>query len=138
MKWTDLLYSLYPHKGTWKEAGSIRRGYELNNPLMARVAMIHSGKLPSAYSFVRVEPENVIVSSLKKEMGYDKRSLMLRLYEAYGRKTEVKITLPWPIEAIETDMMERPLKKLETGADSLHLNINPFEIKTIKITRRSS
>jgi len=132
----DLLYSLYPHKGTWKEADSIKRGYELNNPLMARVAMIHAGKLPPAYSFVRVEPENVIVSSLKKEMGYDKRGLVMRLYEAYGKKTEIKIALPWPIEAVETDLMERPIRKLEVSGDSLRLNIEPFEIKTIKILKK--
>jgi alpha-mannosidase len=132
----DLLYSLYPHKGTWKEANSIRRGYELNNPLMARVAMIHAGKLPPAYSFVRVEPENVIASSLKKEMGYDSRGLVMRLYEAYGKKTEMKITFPWPIEAVETDLMERPIRKLEASGDSLRLNIEPFEIKTIKILKK--
>jgi alpha-mannosidase len=103
---------------------------------MARVAMIHAGKLPPAYSFVRVEPENVIVSSLKKEMGYDRRGLVMRLYEAYGKKTEMKITFPWPIEAVETDLMERPIKKLEASGNSLRLNIEPFEIKTIKILRK--
>jgi alpha-mannosidase len=94
--------------------------------------------LPTTCSFIRVEPENVVASSLKKEMGYDKRDLVMRLYEAYGKKTEVKISLPWPIEAAETDLMEKPGKKLEASADSLRLSIEPFEIKTIKIIRKSS
>jgi len=110
LKWTDLLYSLYPHKGTWKEAKSIRRGYELNNPLTARVGMIHAGKLPPVYSFVRIELENVVLSSLKKEMGYDRRSLVLRLYETYGKKTEMKIAFPGLLRQLRRILWKDPSK----------------------------
>ena len=32
----EFTYSLYAHGGTWKDALSVRRGYELNYPLLAR------------------------------------------------------------------------------------------------------
>ena len=33
----ELGYALYPHPGSWKEAGTVRRGYEFNNPLLRTV-----------------------------------------------------------------------------------------------------
>ena len=85
-----------------------RRGLELNNPLIARVPLVHGGTLPKVHSFVKAGPANVILSALKKEMGYAERGLILRLYETAGAKAEAKIELPWPVEASEADLIERP------------------------------
>ncbi len=132
----ESLYSLYPHRGTWKDALTIRRGYEFNSPLMPRVAMVHPGPLPSSRSFVNVGPDNIILSSLKKEMGYYNRGVILRLYEAYGQKTGAKIELPWDIDAWETDLIERPIKKIEAAGTTLGLSFEPYEIKTIRIVKK--
>jgi len=129
----ELLYSLYPHAGDWKEAGSFRRGYELNSPLLARIGLVHSGGWPADQSFLRVEPGNVILSSLKKESGYFNRAMILRLYEIFGKETEVSIELPGPVEAMETDLIERPLAKIDTDGKMLRFKIKPFEIKTFRI-----
>jgi alpha-mannosidase len=136
----ELLYSLYPHAGDWKEAGSFRKGYELNSPLIAHAAMAHPGGWPADQSFLRVEPANVIISSLKKESGYFNRATILRLYEVSGKETEVSIELPGPAEARETDFIERPLAKIDSDGKMLRFMIKPFEIKTIRvipISRRS-
>ncbi len=132
----ELAYSLFPHAGTWREAGTVRRGYELNNPLIPRVAMAHAGKLGTMQSFIQSEPDNVIVSTLKKEKGYYNRSLILRLYESSGRKTEASVTFPWPITAAEADLMENPLKEVPVSGNRLSLSFQPFEIKTLRITRK--
>jgi alpha-mannosidase len=128
-----LIYSLYPHAGDWKEAKTFRRGYELNNPLLARTAMVHSGKWPAAQSFFEVEPENIILSAVKKESGYFSRATILRLYEVFGRETEVLITLPNPFDVMETDLIERPFAKIETDGNILKLKMKPFEIKTVRL-----
>ena len=39
-------YALYPHAGTWKEALTVRHGYEYNYPLTAVVTTAHPGSLP--------------------------------------------------------------------------------------------
>jgi len=132
----DLLYSLYPHRGTWKDALTIRRGYELNSPLLPRVAMAHSGPLPGSRSFINVGPENVFLTAVKKEMGYYNRGLIMRFFEAFGTKTEAKIELPWPVDVWETDMIERPAKKIEASGKTVSLSFEPYEIKTIKIVRK--
>lgn len=129
----ELYYSLYPHRGDWKEAQTLRRGYEFNNPLLPRIAMAHPGTPPKSQAFIKVGPENVILSALKKEMGYDNRGLILRFYEAFGRKTEVKVELPWPVEAIETDLIERPVHKIESKDKTWTLSLGPYEIKTVRI-----
>ncbi|MFZ2053682.1 MAG: glycoside hydrolase family 38 C-terminal domain-containing protein [Candidatus Aminicenantales bacterium] len=129
----ELLYSLYPHSGDWREARSFRKGYELNNPLLARTGMVHPGKWPSAQSFFEVEPENVILSAVKKESGYFSRAMILRIYEVCGRETEVRIALPLPVEVMETDLIERPLAKIQTDGKMLRFKVNPYEIKTIRV-----
>jgi alpha-mannosidase len=129
----ELLYSIVPHAGSWKEAGAYRKAYELNNPLLARVGMVHPGNLPAATSFIQVSPENVVLSAFKKEIGYDNRAMILRVYETFGRAGDVKIEFPWSVEAWETDIIERPLAKIDSGDKILNFKLEPFEVKTIKI-----
>ena len=137
----EVLYSLYPHSRTWKEAHTTRRGMELNNPLIPVVAMDHKGEWPSERSFIRVSPENVVLSAMKKEMGYYGRNLVLRLYETHGRATEAVVEFPWAVAFEETDLIERPMAIKRSGtnpqpkAGSVSVALAPFEIKTIKVVR---
>jgi alpha-mannosidase len=136
----ESVYSLYPHSGDWKDAETFRRGYELNSPLFARTALVHPGKWPSAQSFFEVVPGNIILSAVKKESSYFSRATIIRLYEVCGRETEVQVSAADPVEAVETDLIERPLAKIETDGRILRLKMKPFEIKTIRtipISRRS-
>jgi alpha-mannosidase len=130
----ELVYSLYPHEGSWAEAETFRRGYELNSPLLAHAGMIHPGEWPPERSFLHVNSGNVILSSLKKKSGYSDRATILRLYEVLGKETEVGIEFPGPVDAIETDLIEQPLEEIETDGKMLRFMIKPFEIKTFRIT----
>jgi alpha-mannosidase len=132
----ELVYALYPHRGTWKEAQTMRRGYELNSPLLPRIAMAHSGSGPVKRSFLSVDRENVILSTVKKVTGYAERDLIIRCYEAFGQKTEVNLALPWPVEAAETDLIERPLKTWNAPGNTVTFSLGPFEIKTIRLRRK--
>lgn len=132
----ELLYSLLPHRGDWKKAETTRRGMELNSPLIARVPPVHGGTLPKVHSFVRVGPGNVILSALKKEMGYAERGLVLRLYEFQGEKTEAKLEFPWPVDAQETDLIERPVGKQIGSGTVISVSLAPYEIKTIRVVRK--
>jgi alpha-mannosidase len=132
----ELAYALYPHRGTWKEGGTLRRGYEFGNPLIVRTALVHPGSLPAENSFLRVDAPNVVLSAFKKEMGYYNRGYVLRLYEAFGQRTDVNVELPWPAEAAEADLIERPGRKLETSGKTLTLSFTPYEIKTLRLVRK--
>jgi alpha-mannosidase len=132
----ETLYSLYPHEGSWQEGRTFRRGLELNSPLIAHIAMNHPGPLKPVGSFMRVEPENIVLSSLKKESGYFSRDLILRVVEIFGRETDALIEVPDGVRtAVETDLMERPLSKMEIDGNIMRLKMKPYEIKTVKLSK---
>jgi alpha-mannosidase len=128
----DFTYSLYPHGGTWKQAQTVRRGYELNYKLVPFTTEKHEGELPPEHAFIQVNADNVVVTAVKK--AEDDESLVLRYYEWAGRATDVKIELPpGARQASDADLMERPNSKvaLENGTVTVHTN--PFEIKTVRV-----
>ncbi|HEY4381746.1 MAG TPA: glycoside hydrolase family 38 C-terminal domain-containing protein, partial [Acidobacteriaceae bacterium] len=43
------VYELYPHTGSWKQAETVHRAYELNTPLTAMQVMPHTGTLPPTH-----------------------------------------------------------------------------------------
>jgi len=100
------------------------------------VPLAHAGTLPAVHSFVRVGPANVVLSALKKEMGYYTNSLVARLYEIHGRKTEAKLEFPWPVDAEEADLIERPAGKAIGSGTSITISLEPYEIKTIRLQKR--
>ncbi len=128
----EFTYSLYPHGGGWKDALTIRRGYELNYKLIAVPTEKHQGVLPAEHSFVQTPAENVIVTALKK--AEDDNELVLRYYEWAGKDSEVKLQLPPGAKsAAETDLMERSIGSIPVRNDSVTLHTKPYEIKTVKV-----
>jgi len=128
----EFSYSLYPHGGNWRDALTVRRGFELNYPLLVRQIEKHEGELKDDFSFMQIQADNVVLTAAKK--AEDQDALILRFYEWAGKKTDVKLQLPAGAEtASETDLMEKSLAKLgiESGAVTVHTN--PYEIKTIRI-----
>jgi alpha-mannosidase len=128
----EFTYALYPHGGGWKDALTIRRGYELNYKLISLPLEKHDGSLAAEHSFVQVQPDNVIVTALKKSE--DDSALVLRFYEWAGKDGEVTIQLPPAAEtAEETDLMEKPLASLTVRQHGVSVHTKPYEIKTIKV-----
>ena len=131
----DFTYSLYPHGGSWRDAETVRRGYELNYKLIAARVEKHEGELSPEHSFVGVSGNNVVVTALKKTQADN--SLVLRYYEWAGKEGDVKFELPpGARHAWETDMLERPTGDLPLEHDTIVAHTKPYEIKTIKIEFR--
>jgi alpha-mannosidase len=128
--------AIYPHKGGWKDGRTLQRGREFNAPLIARSPMVHAGTLPAETSFVKIGPENVVLSALKKDMGYYERNWIVRVYEAYGRSTEARLELPWEVTASETDLIERPTGKTIGQGRIVTIPLRPYEIKTVRLVRK--
>ncbi len=129
-------YALVPHEGSWKEGQALRRGYEYNAALLPRLALVHPGPLPAESAFIKAGPDNVVLSALKKETGYYERAMIVRLYEAFGKKTAATLELPWEVRATETDLIERPLNKPLGDGRTLTIPLEPYEIKTIRLERK--
>jgi alpha-mannosidase len=133
----EFTYALYAHAGTWREAQTIRRGYELNDPLASQMSGSHQGTLAAEHSFVKIEGDNVVLTALKKSE--DDNALIARFFEWAGMESDVKIELPESAaSAVETDLMEKPLSALPLQNDMVTVHTKPYEIKTVKIQFRSA
>jgi len=128
-------YALYPHKGNWKSADTPRRGYEFNHPFIPLMVPPGKGNLPPNKSFIKIEPSGVIMSSLKK--AEDSDDFILRVYESKGEKTRVNIKFGFSLKEIkETDLLERPIKSSLNFDKEFSFLLNPYEIKTFRITTK--
>ena len=125
-------YALYPHKGDWREGETVKRGYEFNCPPLFHIEPSHPGKLPKAHSFVEVRPENIVLTAFKG--AEDSEAMILRFYEVAGSDTQAEIALKEPpLEAWETDLLEREMSRLPIEDRTIRIEVGHWEIKTIKI-----
>jgi alpha-mannosidase len=126
-------YALYPHAGNWKQAMTVRHGYEYNYPLYVTQVLEHAGALPAEHSFVTIAPENVTLTAIKKAEDAD--ALILHFYEWAGKAGEVKIQIPaGATSAVVTNLMETPSGPLlPVSADSVTVPIRPYEIEALRV-----
>ncbi|WP_348262498.1 glycosyl hydrolase-related protein [Telmatobacter sp. DSM 110680] len=126
-------FALYPHAGDWKQALTVRRGYEYNYQLSAIQVLPHSGSLPASYSYVSVKPENVVLTALKK--AEEENGLIFRFYEWAGKSGDVQIHVPKGSSAATlTNLMEKAEgPALQVSNDVVTAPIHPYEILTIRV-----
>ncbi len=125
-------YALYPHEGTWKQALTVRQGYGYNYRLSATQVSPHAGKLPGSFSFVKVEPENVVMTAMKKTEEGD--GLLVRFYEWAGQSGNVTLTLPpGVLSATVANLMEKPEGEplAVSGGNKITVPVTPYQIQTV-------
>jgi alpha-mannosidase len=125
-------YSLYAHKGDFSDADTVKRGDELNTPLIAIHSDKHPGTLPASTSFFSIKGNGVILETIKK--AEKSNDLVFRLYETNG--FPAKITLDFfktPKSIIETNLLENEGKPVPVNGNSLNLEFKKFEIRTFVI-----
>jgi alpha-mannosidase len=109
-------YTLLPHAGSWGTAGTVKAAAELNTRPIALLATYHpKGALPQAGAFIAVEPENVVVTAVKKAEDGD--DLILRAVETVGAATHATICLPKWGRTIEADFGSCEIKTFRVPRD---------------------
>jgi len=126
-------YALYPHAGDWRQALTVRHGFEYNYQLQAMQVAAHTGTLPLEHSFVSVQPENVVLTAMKK--AEDSDSLIFHAYEWEGKSSKVTFTIPEGAKsATLTNLLEQPQgPPLTVTGNQLTVPIQPFEILSLRI-----
>lgn len=125
-------YSLIPHEGTLADTDVARQAYYLNYPMIAIAASGKGDSVPTAFSAVSLDRENVICETVKQ--AEKSEDTIVRLYEARNKRTNVTLTLGIPArEAYLCDLMERELEPLELRNGKITLPIKGYEIVTIKV-----
>jgi alpha-mannosidase len=136
-------YALYPHAGDWKEALTVRHGYEYNYPLTAVVTTAHAGSLPPSHSFASVTPENVVLTAVKKaedQNGLGVNGLIFRIYEWAGKDSTAEFHVPaGATSATVTNLMETPegspltVTPDASRGEIVRAPIHPYEILTLRV-----
>jgi alpha-mannosidase len=126
-------YALYPHGGDWKAALTVRHGYEYNYKLQAMQVEAHTGSLPAEHAYITVQPENVVLTALKK--AEDSDGLIFRVYEWSGKSGNVEIHVPkGATGATVTNLMEKAEgSALNIVNDTVTAPIHPYEILTVQV-----
>lgn len=126
-------YSIYPHKGGFKEGGTVQEAYKLNQKLVLRDLNAQNGTLSDKMSMISCDCDNIIIETVK--LAEDDNSVIIRLYDAYNRKSAPKINFGFDVKAAYIcDMLENSQTKLEVeNGRNIKLNVSNFEIATLKL-----
>lgn len=119
-------YAIYPHAGTWQEAGTVREAYNLNQPAYA----VRGGQPGKQFSYASVSPANVVLETVKQ--AEDGSGVILRLYECENARTHTELTVPAGVTAAySTNLLEEIEEELPVVDGKVRFITKPYEIKTI-------
>lgn len=92
----EFTYAIYPHTGTWQDAQTVRKGYELNSPLQVfqlgtnDSAASVDENLPPVASLLNVSAENLIFMAFKPA-AHPAQPWVLRCYECHGVEGQLEL-----------------------------------------------
>ncbi|HLF19477.1 MAG TPA: glycoside hydrolase family 38 C-terminal domain-containing protein, partial [Bacteroidota bacterium] len=128
----EIAYALYPHKGTWKKAATVQRGYEFNNPLIVSTTDMHKGKLTEVHSFVHLSPSSLVLTTIKK--AEDSRAWIIQWYDSKGEDTEATLTLPQvPKRVTMSNFLEEDSGKVESKKNVVTVRTKKNSVVTLKV-----
>jgi alpha-mannosidase len=124
-------YSLYPHKGSWTEGQTVRRGWELNSPLLAFVGDEDDGHETPLRALTVEGP--AILSCLKAAAG-EHEGFIARFYEPDGGRGEVTVRFERGIAGVaETNLIEEGDTPVTCKDGVFRFQMTPFAIRTFRI-----
>ena len=127
------VYVLYPHAGDWKQAMTVRHGYNDNYPLQATQVEAHAGAMPAEHSFLSVAPDHVVLTAMKK--AEDSHALIFHAYEWAGKSGSIDLHVPpGATGAVETNLLEKPQgEPLRVSGDRVTVPVQPYEIVAVRV-----
>jgi alpha-mannosidase len=110
---------------------AVAEGYRLNLPLRTVPEVARTAIEP----LVRLDAPGHVVEAVKlAEDGSG--DVVVRLYEAYGRRSRGMLSADFPHSSVvETDLLERPLEDTairRRDGDGVHLVLRPFQLVTLR------
>ena len=126
-------FVLYPHAGDWKQAMTVRHGFDFNYKLQAMQVESHTGSLPAQHSFVAVTPDDVVLTAMKK--AEDSHALVFHFYEWAGKGGSAQLRVPpGATGAVETNLLEKPEgDALPLEGDRVTVHFRPYEIVAVRV-----
>ena len=128
-------YALLPYGGDWLQARIWEEAARFKLPLIA-ARIEGGGKLPRVYSFLQVEPEELVVSAVKR--AEEDEALIVRLYNIADDEVEGHIRFHQRIaRAVEANLNEEEGEALPVvDGTRVRFRARGHEIKTLKLALR--
>ncbi len=124
-------YAVQTHDGDWRQAEVYKKAQEFHH-LLLPIQADSNGELAPEFSFLKLSPNNLILSALKK--AEDDDGVILRFFETRGVATEAEVELFKELKRLTlVDLLEREEKELPFTENRFRLKVNPFEIVTLKL-----
>jgi alpha-mannosidase len=125
-------YSIVPHGGDWRDAAVRDAADELNNPMIAVDLESHAGGgLPGPP--VTLESDGVRLAAIKRAEDGD--ALVVRLVESEGRASRALLRFAAPTAVQSANLLEDPAGPAGAAVTRLELQLRPWEIRTLLLTR---
>jgi len=125
--------ALYPHKGNWDEGNVYQEALNFNLPIKIAQVGQSKGSLPIELSFIKIEDDNLVFSTLKKPED-NSDSMILRLYNPTDNTIDSAINLFIKPEKIERVTLEEIFIENITFVENKFLvSVPPKKIFTYKI-----
>lgn len=138
----EFTFSINSHNGDWKTGQAYKFGWESSHPIIPQfIAKNKNGALESERSFLTVDKDNVICSTIKKAES-NGNGYILRFFELEGKKSKVKMKLDLNqkiSKAFAVSLIENDLEELTVNENNeVEFEINGHGIKTIRVLSNPS
>lgn len=121
-------FALLPHAGTPQQAGIVEEGYRFNLPLLVG----RTAAAPGTVSFFSLDTAAIEIDWVKR--AEDSDALIVRLYEAHGTHARGRLTSALPVRsAAVCNLLEEEDAAVPWQADSIALDLRPFQVLTLKL-----
>jgi hypothetical protein len=125
-------YAIYPYAGNWEKGKVIRYANQFNLALRLNQIGVSCGNLPPTMAFINIEPEQLILSAVKKSSRTD--GLIIRLFNPTEKKIRGKITIFRLIHRANwVDMNEKFLSKANHNKNSIPITAAKNKILTLEV-----
>lgn len=125
-------YAIYPYQGNWSDGHVYRNANQFNLKLRLNQVGRSRGYLAAAMSFIQIEPEQLVLSAVKKSSR--NKSLIVRIFNPTEATVTGTITFWKPIQqANQVDLNENIISPVRFDSKKVHITVSKNKIMTLEI-----
>jgi mannosylglycerate hydrolase len=133
-----LEYAIVTQSGSWNASPLYREENQYSIPLKNMIIHRQEGAFPSKLSFLKIKPDELMVSAVKK--AYSDNDLIIRLFNPTGKFLKGRVGILHGIkQAWLADLNEEKKKKIPVRKDGMaFVEVGPKKIVTVRLNQKPS